>query len=531
MTRTADLRRLALLMSFSVGFLSLSQEIVWVRLVSFSQLGRPQAFSFVLLPFLVGIALGAIAGRRLCDTQPRLERTAGWVLLGAAAADIVALWLTPVVLVYSPTAPYRSLLLLGLIATTAGLKGVLFPIVHHLGSDASADRVGRSVSRVYLGNVLGSTLGPIVTGFVLLDVLSVESTGALIAVGTATLGTVVLLAVSRRSGRAAAGAALVAAVCAAVLSEPPRTVVAVAAGAGPADRVKHVIQNKHGIIHVLAEEAPGLGDQTLGGNMFDGRIAVDMAVNANYLDRAYLMAVLHPAPRRVLVIGLSSGAWTRVISGLPGIEQVDVVEINPGYLELIRRYDVVAPLLDDPRVHIHIDDGRRWLRAHPQERYDLIFQNTTYHWRAYASQLLSADYLREARSHLAPGGILAVNTTGSLDAYRTAMAVFPHVLRYRSFAYMSEQPLVRRADAEQVLRRARVGDAPAFTDALFEGHAIGAQLVHGALVTAQEHLAATGAPVAPEVITDLNLVTEYRHGWRPGAGWLQPLLPRTNPLP
>ena len=53
------MRSLALLLSFSVGFLSLSQEIAWVRIVGFAYQGKPQAFSFVLVVFLAGIASGA----------------------------------------------------------------------------------------------------------------------------------------------------------------------------------------------------------------------------------------------------------------------------------------------------------------------------------------------------------------------------------------------------------------------------------------------------------------------------------------
>ena len=41
--------------------------------------------------------------------------------------------------------------------------------MHHLGSTPTAAGVGRSVSRVYLANVAGSTMGPLLVGFWLLD--------------------------------------------------------------------------------------------------------------------------------------------------------------------------------------------------------------------------------------------------------------------------------------------------------------------------------------------------------------------------
>lgn len=520
------MRHLALLLSFSVGFLSLSQEIIWVRLVSFAQGGRPQAFSLVLAAFLAGIALGAIVGRRLCRTTPDLPRAAGMVLFVAGAVDLLMLQAAPLIL---PYAPVPLILLIFAIALTAGLKGVLFPIVHHLGSPGASGLVGRSVSRIYLGNVMGSSLGPVVTGFWLLDHAGVETAMALTGLLTVALGLPALAYSRRRPGVAWLAPAALLAFGATTVARPPAVVLPLADSWGQDKaQIRHVIQNKHGIIHVLKPPHGQGGDITFGGNAYDGRINVDMGINSNELDRAYLMAVMHPAPRRALVVGLSSGAWTRVIEGLPGIEAVKVIEINPGYLELIRRYPEVAPLLSSPRISIEIDDGRRWLRAHPDERFDLVFQNTTWHWRAYTTQLLSADYLREVKAHLRPGGILASNATASLDAYRTALEVFRHVVRYKGFVYMSDSPLTRRPDAEQVLRASRIGGQPAFGDALFAGDGIAARLLHEPLQGAEDYLAGSGQQGSAAIITDMNLLPEFAHGQPPLFGGLRPLLP-ANP--
>jgi spermidine synthase len=298
----------------------------------------------------------------------------------------------------------------------------------------------------------------------------------------------------------------------------------VALGWGEAVEVRHLIQNRHGIIHVLSEERPGRGDVTMGGNIYDGRISVDTRSNANHLERVYLMLALRPQARRSLVVGLSSGAWTRVISGFPDMERIDVVEINPGYLELISRYPQVRGVLEDPRVHIHIDDGRRWLRAHPAERFDLIFQNTTFHWRASATNLLSREYLALSKARLAPGGVLAVNGTGSADVAETARAVFPHVRVHRGFVYMSDAPLRLDPVGEAALRAARVGAAPAFDADAFGPGGVAAEVLAVA-ATDPGVRAAPGRGPAPAVITDLNVLPEYRHGLRPLFGWLDGLLP------
>jgi len=515
-------RSLALLISFAVGLLSLSQEIVWVRMVSFGHEGRPQAFTLVLVAFLLGIAAGAAAGKAICARFPDLRRPAGLLLLGAAAVDLAALYVAAPLL-----APYALALpgLMLVIAACAALKGALFPIVHQMGSrqDERDPKLGRSISTVYTANVLGSALGPLLTGFWLLDTVNAETAMGLIAVSTALLGCWVLALAPATSLKARLiGVGLSMAALFSCLS-PPAVMAELAAGSGDTSRLRHLIQNKHGVLHVLAEESPGQGDITFGGNVYDGRIQVDLGRNSNGLDRAYLVATLHARPARVLVIGLSSGAWLRAIQGMPGVESIDVVEINPAYRTLIQRYPEVSPVLSHANTRIHIDDGRRWLRRHPDARFDLIFMNTTFHWRSYASLLLSQEFFGQMKGHMAPGGVLAFNTTGSLDALQTAQSLFPHVIRYGNFAYASDQALVRDAQAEARLRASRIGDQPAFNDALFVNNRAGQKLLQTPLTPASEVL--VNAKIKPEVISDLNLVPEFRHGRRPLYGAIDPWLP------
>jgi spermidine synthase len=519
--------RTAVLLSFCTGFLSLSQEILWVRLVSFGHQGRPQAFAVVLVAFLVGISLGAVAGRRFCRPGADPLRAAALVMMAAGALDAAVLLLAPQLLLHSAP-PLIALVLV--IAATAAAKGLMFPVVHHLGSSGPADRVGRSVSRVYGANVAGSTLGPVVTGFWLLDLADVEVVWGGIALATALTGAVVAARLPARTpGRGPlrwAAVPLLALLTLQVLSPPP-VVREVALGWGEATEVRELIQNRHGIIHVLAEERPGLGHVTLGGNIYDGRISVDTRSNANRLERAYLMLALRPRARHALVIGLSSGAWTRAISGFPAIGRVDVVEINPGYLGLIARHPQVSGLLEDPRIRIHVDDGRRWLRAHPDQRFDLVFQNTTFHWRASTTNLLSREHFALVRSRLSPDGVFAVNATGSEDVARTARTVFRHVRTFHGFVYMSDAPLLADPAAEAALRAARVGPAPAFAPQAFAREGVAGEVL--SFLATPESAAAGRADRSPPpaVITDLNVLPEYRHGLRPLFGWLEGLLPPT----
>lgn len=172
---------------------------------------------------------------------------------------------------------------------------------------------------------------------------------------------------------------------------------------------------------------------------------------------------MHPNPKRVLMIGLASGSWAQVIANDSRVENLTIIEINPGYLPLIRGHQEVASLLTNPKVHVVIDDGRRWLIGHEGARFDLIVINTTFNWRAHATNLLSTEFLRLARQHLSTGGILYYNTTWSRRVMATGIAEFPYALRVNNFLAVSDCPLkLDRARWEHVLGQYRIDGKAVF---------------------------------------------------------------------
>jgi hypothetical protein len=160
------------------------------------------------------------------------------------------------------------------------------------------------------------------------------------------------------------------------------------------------------------------------------------------------------------MVGLSSGSWARVVASMPGVEKLTVVEINSGYLTLVARHAEVASLLTDPKVEIAIDDGRRWLLRHA-ERFDIIVMNTTFHWRAHSTSLLSTDFMQIVRAHLNPGGFLFFNATGSDDVQKTALTAFPYGMRVHNCIAAGDSPIVfDKERLRDVLEAFRIDDEP-----------------------------------------------------------------------
>ena len=48
------------------------------------------------------------------------------------------------------------------------------------------------------------------------------------------------------------------------------------------------------------------------------------------------------------MIGMGSGSWAQIVANNPDVETLTIVEINPGYVQLIAEEPLVASVLDNP---------------------------------------------------------------------------------------------------------------------------------------------------------------------------------------
>ena len=414
------------------GFVSLAHEILWYRVYAFGTGGTLPVFGIFLGIYLAGIAVGALLAARLCQdaSSETRNRIAHWAGLLAAAAGAVAYCHIPLAAWF---AEHRHLAgAMPFAGLAAGLYGAVLPLVGHAAVPPDR-KAGQGVSYVYLANIVGACLGSVLTGFVFLEHLGVANAALLLLAVSA--GAALLLLCDGESMRAGGavrcGAALILTAGAFAYGSPrydglyERLLWRTPGGVNhPFDLL---VENRAGVVAVTS------AGTVFGGGVYDGKLNVSLARDSNSIHRAYALAGLHPNPRRVLMIGLGSGSWGQVVAQHPRIQTLDIVEINSGYLEVLRRYALVRSLLDNPKVQIHIDDGRRWLSQATDARYDVILSNTSFHWRANSSHVLSTQFLELAARRLAPGGIVYFNTTGSAAAARTACASFASGLRFANF--------------------------------------------------------------------------------------------------
>lgn len=431
------------------GFAALAYEIIWYRLSTFAERDTARVFAYLLGSYLLGIALGSRFVERRAARQQ--NQTAALNMLGGLifASAILSFAVGPTVgLVMkfvplagtgSTTAPAYLVVLLS-ICLGASFFGAIFPLIAQVSVDP-AGHAGAALSYLYAANIVGSTLGSFIVGFVLMDYLSLFSITLLLLVGGVLFGVIVLASGGRSTARLKLGLAIgvAAAVLVVIGGRPVLSTIydrLLFQDQYPRVHFQRVVEGRSGAIGVTPN---GI---LFGGGVYDGRFNVDLIHDVNGIARPFALSAIHPAPQRVLMVGIGSGSWAQVVANHPQLEELTVVEINPGYLKLIPQYPAVASVLANPKVRITIDDGRRWLLRNPEQKFDAIVMNTTLHWRNHASTLLSVDFLRAARQHLNPGGVLFYNITGSDDALATGLEDYPYALRFLSCLAVSDSPIV-----------------------------------------------------------------------------------------
>ncbi len=506
----------ALAISAASGFIALSYEILWYRAISFVSWSIASSFGVLLGAYLTGIAGGASFAGRLCRTRASSTATGHARELRLLAfftlvANLVSFAVVPSLARLSQHYAWPAVL--PVVGLAAALLGAVFPLVSHFGI-AADERAGVQLSYVYVANIIGSAAGSLLTGFVLLDRFSYAANALGLALaGVALAAAIGFLGSSGRSRAAVLG------VCA--LAAAGLVLVRASAFDHLYERLLYrgnfagqtfatVVENRSGVITVTDD------DTVYGGGAYDGRFNISLESDENLILRAYGVGALHAAPRHVLMIGLSSGSWAQVIANLPGVESLDIVEINPGYEQIIAQHPTVASVLTNPKVHIYTDDGRRWLLRHPESRFDFIVQNTTWNWRAHITDLESVDYLTIVQRHLEAGALFYFNTTESDDVQRTAAMTFPHALRVYNFMAVSQSPVVwDDARWQATLRGTMIDGKPAFDLGTEKGKAayeesLARGRANAATSPFESRSSVLARTAAAGLVTDDNMLPEWR---------------------
>ena len=170
----------------------------------------------------------------------------------------------------------------------------------------------------------------------------------------------------------------------------------------------------------------------------NGVFAMDSADGASerLLAESALAQLAGRSRLRVLVAGLGVGYTLRQVLTHPEVADVTVVEIDDAVVAWNRGplADLNGGALDDPRVHVVVEDVVDWVATTPAV-FDAICLDVDNgpDWTLFESncRLYDADTLRSLRHRLHPDGVLVVwSAAGSPWFEQRLRAVFGAVLRH-----------------------------------------------------------------------------------------------------
>jgi len=427
------------------GFLALSLEILWFRVVEVAVRATAFTFGTVLSLYLLGLGAGSLVGAVAARRWRQPLRV--FLLCQSAVALYAALSITGLTL--APEAwpglgwylelwrGERSFNLGGPLATGAVarlylvlplvlfgpatfLMGLSFPVLQRaVQSDGAA--ASYRVGRLMAANIIGCVAGSLFTGLVLLN-----------RFGTiASLRLLLLLALCafvlpglRYGGRRGAFALSALALLAAMAALPPSEALW---------RRLHGFRDQRALLAedatsvVMLEERPPRWLVWV-----DGKTNSSLPFGGTHTRVGALPALLHPEPERIAVVGLTSGDTAWAAGCRPTTRSLTVYELAAPQLKVLRRLaeeEEVAKLprfLRDPRYRIVTADGRQALHR-AETTFDIIAIDGPRPSTAYSGNLYAQEFFELCARRLSPGGVVSawVPSGRIAGGFRRA---FPHVL-------------------------------------------------------------------------------------------------------
>lgn len=476
------------------GLCAMIYQVGWARVLSLSLGNSTYTLGLIFAAYIGGLALGGMA---IAPWADRVRRPLLWAAALEVAIGITALLVMPLFEEVTArmftwalkfqnsfqafqTVRFFSAFALVLLPTLA--MGALFPVVVRLAGQLRRG-VGEPTGQVYAGNTVGAILGAFVAGHVLIRWFGVH-TALLIATGLSVLVGMVWLWLTDLSqkSRALGAGALAGGAGLLILLTPAWDPILMNSGPymyaevfrDQLEKGEDIRDILHGYDKVIfnqedMEATVSVLEFLYSGDLYlriNGKTDASSKVDLpSQVLCAEIPLLLHPAPKKVMMLGLASG----VSAGsalLHPIERLDCLEISPAVVKASAYFERVNHLnYQDPRFHLILDDARNYL-ALTDEKYDVIVTESTNPWISGISTLFTREFFTLLRSHLSPGGLalaflplydMDVNTAQMV--LRSFSAAFPYCALWESipgadyFVVGSDRPF--QVNLEEVLTKTR----------------------------------------------------------------------------
>lgn len=502
--------RWVVMLGFGVsGFTAIGYEVLWTRALSFAIGSSVFAFTTVLAVFLTGLFIGAFVAGVLADKSRRPMRTLGFIQVMTGLLTLITFSqarnlpnLSQTLVEGLGAATLTGNIASKIVPAAAGLLlptiviGLTFPFILKVATER-LEILGTRIGTCYAVNTIGSILGSLLAGFVLLPFLGVDR-GVYILILCNLIMAHIFFQHARESAFTKTALRIVRVgfivlLAFTILIKPKPYLLSTRSMRSQQREIIYHEEGQSATVSVVRNN-----DMT--GREWGRSLYINLLwasdVNRSYDNRQYYAGLslvptaLHSNPARVFVAGLASGATTGAAALDERTEKVTCVEISPevvhaasyfaGYNYNAMRNDRIEVLRDDARAYLETTD----------ETYDVIVTDCFISAITGTAALYSKEYFELCSRRLAPGGLMSVGAgflMGTDRAIaRTFIEAFPHVAVFAVetgnishnavFLIGANEPAsfsaesIERAFAQPVLRRELTNYAIPTADKLIESY-------------------------------------------------------------
>jgi len=413
------------------GLCALGAEVVWTRLLSLMLGPTVYTFSIILAVFLSGLGIGSGIGAFLAKSSLHPERVLGACQLLLSAAIAWTAFLVTKSLPYWPINPSLSrspwfnfqldaVRCAWAVLPAACLWGASFPLA--LAAAArGCDDSARLVGKIYAANTAGALLGALGCSIFLIGWLGTQQVQQILIGLSAASGLLMFLpgftsfgggwlrSASKSSlGRGATlfGGLAVAALLGWTVPAVPWELIAYGRYLPSKTIVGEKLYMGEGINASVAvtELANGVRNFHIAGKLEASTDTWDMRMQRML---GHIPALLHAAPRSVLVVGCGAGVTAGSFVVYPSVKRIVICEIEPLVPGVVAQFfsKENCDVLHDPRTQVIYDDSRHYILT-TKDTFDVITSDPIHPWVKGAATLYTKEYFELCKRHLNPGGLV-----------------------------------------------------------------------------------------------------------------------------
>ena len=411
--------KIALPATFIFGFSIMGLQVIWMRMYKIYLTNTSYTFalisSLVIVSFFLGSWLFSKYGEQIKNYGIALLKAI--ILLGIFTGfGLIILINMPVIIMFPfenlLSLPFIKLIVMPMIAALvivfppAVVSGFAFPLACRMLTP-NINNVSKSVGTALTFNSLGSALGPIFAGFILIPLLGAGVSVILVLFIEFVLAVFIVFQLQSDSISKVYKPILVTIsilLFIIVLYKPQIRILP--PSFSKVDKEILFYKETVEASLVVSKEKNNesevktayVNNAVVIGSTYDAIKAVKMI--------GHIPFFIGLDCKEVLVVGFGIGVTTSTIASHPEVKSIDCVELAAGLKDAADYFnDINANIINDPRLNFIAGDGRHFLQR-TNKKYDLISSDPT-HPILGSANLYSQEYFELCKAHLTENGMVS----------------------------------------------------------------------------------------------------------------------------